>query len=422
MNNNKKIILFCAYGGGHAQIIYPVIKALINSHIYISQKIDYVFLSPPASINFCKEKNLNYLTYKDFIDKEKDKLAFEYGEILSKTNHSKELKVHISESKAYLGLCYQDLIHRFGKKEAEKRFAKKNRHAFLPISIMERVVDYLNPVYIVTTNSPKTEAALIEVSNRKKIENLIITDLFSGLPGYFLKAKNISFLNKFSRDLFSKNKFVDKKISKFHITGNPTFDKFKHFRREKNKSWIEKNFQKPLRKKIILHADMPSYVDSENNILKIRDLKEIKDEMEICYNACIKNDCIYIVRPHPTQDKYFYQEWVEDKKYAFYGGSQDLHELIVNIDLLVARTTTVALEAIYLRKKVLQIDSNYHKDYPLTKMGVAWESKLHNNFSHSMSLALKKDERHRNIMLKIEKLFPFENSAIKILQVIFKDL
>ena len=185
MLGKKQTILFVTYGGGHVKMVIPIIKELQNKH----HEYNIEVLGLPSSLNVLRSSNIKCFGFDKYIDYLKDKDAIEWGNELAANNHSKNLGILLHESVAYLGLCYKDLVVRLGKKNAKKEFQKKGRNAFFPLTVMKRIIDDISPNLVITTNSPRSEAAAIEIANSYSIETLAMTDLFTGLSDYKINSK-----------------------------------------------------------------------------------------------------------------------------------------------------------------------------------------------------------------------------------------
>lgn len=416
----KKKILFVTYGGGHAPMVCPIVHKLRESSEYKVGELQIKVLSLPAAKQILKSNQIECFGFDDYLDEKIDADAIEWGTELAKTNHSPHTGASIQESIAYLGLSFKDLVVRFGKEEADKLFKEKARHSFHPITIMERIFDDIKPDFVVATNSPRAEAAAIEVANARGIENLIVTDLFSGLKGYVLRANHVTFINEFAYNMFKDNKLLDDNYSNFHFTGSPAFDKIIKMPKTKDSEWICKNFPESVGKNIILHADMPAYVNpiSKNSYFKTD--SEIIEEINACYEATLKNDAIYLIRPHPSQNRDIYKNWLNGKNHAFLASDFDLHELLCNVDIVIARSTTVILEAIYMEKRVIQLDYDFHTDMPLVKIGVAWGINSYSELENTIKNALCDDKKLEEIRNSIKKNLPLELASPKIVDLILR--
>ncbi|MGE0754104.1 MAG: hypothetical protein AB7L92_02990 [Alphaproteobacteria bacterium] len=412
----KKNLLFVTYGGGHAHMVYPVVHALRKRTDALTVHV----LGLPAAKHTLKANGIEPLGFNDYLDKEKDADALEWGRRLAREHHSPTIGIDLEDSVAYLGLCFKDLVTRLGLEEAEKLFAQQSRRAFYPLTIMERIFADLAPDMVITSNSPRSEAAAIATANAQGITSMIMTDLFTGLGDYPLVAQHITFLNEVAKDMFIADGLVDERISQCYITGNPAFDKILDLPKDKDAEWLQQHFPQAGGAPLVLHADMPAYWDPIKKCSHIKSQQEILGEMEACYNATVANDAVYLVRPHPSQDRAFYARWVDAHPGAYLTAECNLHELLANIDLLVARTTTVGLEAAIMEKKILQLDADFHADMPLASMGIAWGVNSYGELVAAIASALKDDKKLEKINKKVKQLLPREQAAAKIADIILE--
>jgi hypothetical protein len=407
-------ILFVTYGGGHAHMVYPVVHALRAS----KERLEVSVLGLTAAREILKRNGVESFGFSAILDPIADADAITWGTELSKEHHSEKSGAEPSESIAYLGLSFKDLVIREGEAKARQLLKEKGRHAFFPEGVMKRIFERVCPDFVVTTSSPRSEAAAIANANEQGIRNLAMTDLFSGIADYKLRARNITFLSPLARDMWVANGFVDPSISKLHITGNPAFDRLLSSQGSGQAGWIQKEFP-GAKNAVALHADAPAYWDPSRKREHLRNDKEILEEMDAVYRATIDHRMTYLVRPHPSQPDELYEKWLKGKPDAFLASKQDLYSLLRNITVLVVRTSTVGLEAAYLGKAVLQLDSDFHTDMPLAKLGVAWGA---NSFAEISSVM-------RGIISSVSlgqggggKSLPREPAAAKIAHIITEAL
>jgi hypothetical protein len=403
-------------------MVYPVVKALRQSDAFADGQLDVQVLALPAATYTLQSRGIETLGFKDFLDPVKDADALAWGVLLAKQHHSPTTGIDYDDSVAYLGLCYQDLIVRFGESKASELMAKQGRQVFFPLTVMERIFDQLQPDFVVTSNSPRSEAAALVVANQRAIETLAMTDLFTGLGGYLIKAQNITFLNETARDMFVADGLVDPAISSFFCTGNPAFDRIKVSTPEIDQTWMARHFPLVGKRKVVLHADMPAWWDAHSNCSHFKTDAEILVELDACHSATIANGCVYLVRPHPSQDRAFYESWLVDRTDAFLAVDCDLHELLTHVDLLLARTTTVGLEAALMHKRVLQLESAIHTDLPLAAMGVAWGSRGMSDLPQEIGHALADDSGFAEVLAQINRVLPTEPAALKIADIVLSKL
>lgn len=409
-----RTVLFATYGGGHAHMVIPVAKLLEN------MGMNSVVLAMPAAKAIIAQSGLRMLDFTDLL--EGDAEATAYGQELAAIHHSPTIGVELEDSVAYLGLCFKDLVQRYGREGADALMAEKGRHAFFPVSVMERLLDKVKPDMVVTTNSPRSEAAAIAVAKGRGLPTLIMTDLFSGMPDYVMQAQHITFLNDFARDMSVANGLADPGISQLHLTGNPAFDKLLTLPRQLVAGWMEQHVPGAAGRKTVLHADMPAYVDVPNRRSHIKTDEEIAAEMEACWQAAQACGAVYLVRPHPSQNRAFYAEWVEGRPHAHLAAECDLHELLIHADVLVCRSTTVGLEAAYLGCRIVQLEPQTHADMPLHGMGVAWGAGSYGELAQSIKIALDDNKQLEEIHRNVKQRLPSEAAADKIAAIIAQQL
>ena len=403
-------------------MVAPVVHALRQDQDLSRNKLKIRVLALPAAKAILDNSNVESFTFTNYLDKEIDTDAIKWGEELTKVHHSPSSGIDIRDSIAYLGLSYKDLVLRLGQTEAKVLVEKKGRHAFYPLTIMERIFDDVQPDFVVTTNSPRSEAAAIETANQRGVDNMIMTDLFTGLGDYTLKAKNISFLNRFAKDMFARDGLVDEELSTFHFTGNPAFDRLLSLPRDEEPGWLSRNFAKANGNQSVLHADIPAYWDPQEKCSHFKSDTEFLEELDAAYDAAVTNGAIYLIRPHPSQELGLYSRWIKNRKNAYLAVDIDLHTLLRNISLLLVRTSTVGLEAAYLQKRVLQLDCDFHTDLPLEKMGIAWGVNSYDKLADEVENALGDSQRYVKIKKQIRKVLPHEPAADKLARIVLEKL
>jgi hypothetical protein len=167
---------------------------------------------------------------------------------------------------------------------------------------------------------------------------------------------------------------------------------------------------------------MPAYWDPVNRRSHFKTEAETLAELDACYGAAQANKANYLVRPHPSQDRAFYAQWVSGKPNAQLAVDCDLHTLLVHADLLVARTTTVGLEAAMMHGRILQLDCDFHTDLPLAAMGIAWGVNGYAELPLEMGKALADEKGFHRITQRIDEVLPAEPAATKIADIILSKL
>ena len=417
----RKRVLFVTYGGGHVHMVYPVVQALWQREAVTSGQLDVQVLAMPAAVHTLRSKGIGSVGFNDFLDTMRDSAALAWGRELAKKHHSPTIGVAYEDSVAYLGLCFQDLVERHGQAKASDLMETQGRQAFMPLTVMARIFDRLQPDLVVTTNSPRSEAAAIAVANDRGIVTMAMTDLFTNMgSGYLIKAKHVTFLNDTARQMFQDDGLVDPSISSFYNTGNPAFDRIRP--REQDSAWMDRHFPLVAGRKVVLHADMPAWFDPVQKCAHLKTEEEALTELQACYAATLANGAAYLVRPHPSQRRALYERWMEGRTDVFLAAECDLHELLAHTDLLLARTTTVGLEAALMHRRVLQLDAASHPDLPLAAMGMAWGSRGMSELPLEVGHALADNKGFDRILTQIREKLPIEAAAAKITDIILSKL
>jgi hypothetical protein len=211
-----KSVLFVCYGSGHVRMVLPVARAL-----QASGRASVQVLALTTAAAAVREAGLPLLQVKDFVEAG-DEVALRQGERLATGLGA---VADLEETKAYLGLSYVELEAEHGAEEAANRYARDGRQAFLPVRLLERILQRVRPDLVVATNSPRGERAAILAAGRLGLPSVCIVDLFAidevrwiGQPGY---ADRICVLNDRVRDFLVQ---AGRKPAEVAVTGNPAFD------------------------------------------------------------------------------------------------------------------------------------------------------------------------------------------------------
>lgn len=351
----KKIFLVC-YGGGHVNMIIPVVKELLRSGFHVQ----VLGLTTARSVLIKNDiKCVGYFHYRFlFEDWEKIKAI---GENLVKGLPCND-DIPIEESVAYMGLSYWDLEQKLGRTEAFELYKLKGRYCFNQTTILEKIISYEKPDYLITTNSPRSELASLIASNSLKIPNGCIIDQYHEAT-YGNRFKESHFIDHFFVPLpEDKNNLQELGIneSRISISGNPAFEN--HFDIQyinESNQLIERYFKE---KSIVLtYACTPTYSDYfyiDNDVINYLQ-KLVRKHQNIGI----------IVRFHPN-DK-ITSEFKDN--IFFSNSSQNIASILHSSDIIVSQGSTVGLEGKVLGKKIIQLHDSRLKE-PIcdqTSMGVA---------------------------------------------------
>jgi hypothetical protein len=211
-----KKVLFACYGSGHVRMVLPVAKALHESG---RAQVKVLGLTTAAPV--VREAGLPLLQFKDFVAPG-DEDALAHGRRLASAMSG---VADMEETVAYLGLSFADLAADVGVAEAQRRYDRDGRQAFLPRATLERILGRERPDLVVATNSPRGERAAIEAARALGLPSVCLVDLFAvdevrwiGRPGY---AERVCVLNESVRAFIVA---AGRRPGEVVVTGNPAFD------------------------------------------------------------------------------------------------------------------------------------------------------------------------------------------------------
>ncbi|WP_299968635.1 hypothetical protein [uncultured Roseobacter sp.] len=408
-------VLFVAYGGGHAQMVTPVIKAL-------GDRARIAVLALPSAIAHFRRSNIPALTFADLLDPTTDQNALAWGEALAQQHHADHTGIARSQSVAYLGLSYADLVGRLGSSEAEARMARMGRHAFHPITVLDRALDLVQPRVVVATNSPRAEAAAIEAGNLRGLSTLSMTDVFMAMKHHRNQAQDITYLNRFAMENLARIGIVNPDRSQAHFTGNPAFDALFKTPAASDRAWQAAEFPDAKDKPVFLFADMVSWVEAGTNASHTQTEAQVAAQLEACADAAEQAGVILAIRPHPSQDPGPHERIVSERAACVLARHQPLHDLLRNVEGVIARSSTVALETVILRQKLLQLEPDKHPDMPLASLGTAWGVPEMSELAQVIETALADTTEWRSIKSRIEHHFPAQIASEAIADLILHRL
>lgn len=342
-------------------MVLPVAQAL-----QASGRAKPIILALTTAAPVARETGFEVLQFKHFVDP-CDQAALTKGHELML-----EMKAPIcdpEETKAYLGLSFQDLVQDRGLQSAETEYKLRGRQAFLPTGTLRRIIQKIEPNVVVATNAPRAERAAIIASGQLGIPSICLVDLFAideiewiGQPGY---AQRICVLNNLVRDSFIEK---GRKPDEIVITGNPGFDALNteesiragRILREKN-LWSEKLvILWPAQTEPSIH---PFRKTSGDPLLPARILENLT--LWVINNP----KSILCVRSRAGEEK---PNLPTHERILSTGQDWPLAPLLHATDMVVTLTSTIGLEGHLTGCHVIQVTGSVFDDsMPLMRYGVA---------------------------------------------------
>lgn len=314
----KKKILFVAYGGGHVNMIVPVVKALMQR-----PDVEVAVLGLTTAGPVLAGAGIPYLGFRDIVEPG-DEAALAWGARLSEGVNSD--LVPREETVAYMGLSYADLEAQHGAESAARLYAEKGRHVFLPVGALERLLRKLRPDLVVATNAPRAERAAILAANRLAIPTVCLLDLYPTEDGIGV-AENWcgTRICVLSDDVRQNLVRLGRDGAHIVVTGNPAFDK--HYLHA-----AQRDCERFGRDEIVVGLAsniLPGLPDGALQAAMFEQLQAL----------CAEKGYRLAVRQHPNETR-----WT-DMGAAVNCNSMPIETFLGSLDMLVTFPSTIALEA-----------------------------------------------------------------------------
>jgi hypothetical protein len=214
---DSPIWLFVSYGAGHVNALLPVAKRVMQ--LGIARPI---YLALTSATEVVRASGVPMLGFQNFLADADDRArakGLELADELQMPTCDRE------ESIAYLGMSYVDLEDRLGPAEAAMEFRRYGRQAFLPLGVLHRILQAVQPALVITTNSPRAEQAALQSAQALGVPSACVVDLLGiwergrlAQPGY---ADALCVLNAGVRDCLVA---AGRPHADVFVTGNPAFD------------------------------------------------------------------------------------------------------------------------------------------------------------------------------------------------------
>ena len=352
-------ILVVTYGGGHVNMMLPVIKQLQ----LLGYQVTVLGLTTAGQV--LQRNGIEYIGFKDLLGYSAHRSqAIEMG--LALVPEAVEgAPVSHEETVAYHGLSYQELCQQEGERQAEKLYKQARRQAFCPVLLLQRFIEHLAPDVVVTTNSPRAEQAALTAASGMGIPTVAVVDMFAIRSFKWLlpTASRICVLNN------AVQKFLQEKgasTGQVVVTGNPSFDGFVKQAQQQDLSAERKRFT-------ILWASQfePEYfaeLDVPGNPMLPR-------QIETQLIRAVDNNAGWhlIARNHPNEPPITYPSQVEVSP-----SSEDLMSLLSRVDVVVTMTSTVGFQGLICGAKLITVGGSafealapFHEIVPCVKLSRA---------------------------------------------------
>ena len=376
-------ILFASYGAGHVKALIPVAEELKK------RGHDVIFFAFTTAFHELKKYDFKVYKVSDFIHLIDKKTILKLGN--KYFNGKKSKLVSYKETISYYGLGMFDLIKKFDTDKAERLYLNKERHAFNPIDSMGKVLDFLDPDILISTNSPRYERAIIKAARIKKIYSIVINDLFAIDEFKWLSKNNfgnkICVVNNYVKDfLVEKGRKPDSIV----VTGNPNFiSRKKKTRLAPTKKTLKEFYKIKKNQKVILWASQT--VPEINKINGLKGDKSLPNNIlkKLFEISAYRKDLFFITRMHPSEKKEFK---INETDNFIVSKKDDVYDDILISNIAIVINSSIGYQAFLEQKKIIQvINSNLSNSSPYSKMGIASALEDINFFEEKLDFVLSED-------------------------------
>mgnify|MGYP001213446522 FL=1 len=360
-------VLFVSYGGGHIGMVLPVIRELEALVPGVQCKL------MALTTGHLKAKAIrpDALGYKDFLHLVDAKAVYQWGERLSAGNTSPD--VPQEETIAYLGINYLDLVTRYGEAGAAERYREQGRYGFEPLRFMHKVIEALEPDVVVSTNSPRSERAALDVARSLGIPTIGMVDLFGLDTDTYVvhetKPDWTCVISEGVRQRLIARGFPEGGVV---VTGNPAFDGlFDPGNRSLAQLFLAERGWEDLRP-ILFAGHWEPVAHPATDVLVGQALPR---EIEAVLRRHVKarEGLALIVRYHPSDWTRYPRLPDEPRIYFSEPPRQPIHPLILASAVVVVQTSTVGLESAVGGRPVISVENSpaAHVWFSLAQQGVS---------------------------------------------------
>lgn len=362
---NKKILIV-TYGGGHVNLLVPIIKKLRSEGKY-----DLTILGLSVARTVLEREGIAFKTYNDYYDPRLDRDIIPLGEALADRWHTGGLGFSRRDSVIYFGFCMRDLIRMEGEEKAWSIVSETGRQAFSPVHIMERIIDRERPDLLLTGICPRSERAAIEVCRKKKIPSIACHDYLATEKRHHVDSDIMMVMCEITRRNLVKSGYESKRII---VVGQPAFDDILSKNRLLKKDAILEKLEIPKNRRIVVLATQPTK-DGSGISMGERMFKATAEAL--LSMGDYKRYCL-VVKPHPCEGLASYKDLSQH-----YEGRLDcvftdtnVRHLIKVSDVMITFYSTVGFESVLMGKPLIQLNVMGHKNpVPLFEYGVSVEAR-----------------------------------------------
>ena len=348
-------LLAVTYGGGHVAMVLPVLRELRNRRPDLEIHLLALTTARAAA---AAEFGANAFGFAELLARWPDaKAELEGRRLLDESRHP---AVAEDESIAYLGLNWIDLVRECGEEQARNRYAQQGRGAFYPIGTMRRLLAELRPDFVLATNSPRAEQAVLQAAVEADIPSLALFDLFpiehDPYAARPVLAHHTVVISPAACDVLTR---AGMHRSSIVVAGNPAFDSLEDPAHHASARRLRKRLGWE-KKWVVLYAGYAEPVASDRWPSGTAFPVAIED----CLRAWVKahSDTALIIRQHPNNWHLFCGVWDarghDPRVHVSMPAESGVEESILASDVVVVQVSTVGVQAAVAGRRVLSMEES----------------------------------------------------------------
>lgn len=337
-------ILFCSYGGGHVAAILPVLNAMKER----GHECLYLALTTAGSV--AERSSVPHVKVINYVDMNESCIQ-QWGLRLASRHHTDGKGISQEDSVAYLGTSFCDLARDVGEDVAWDRYEREGLNAFCPVHFMRGVLKKEQPDFVVATNSPRMEKAVLRAAYQLGIPSLCMVDLFGLLEESWLSRPDNGHLLSVARpDIANRLVAAGRERKDIFLTGSPIFDQLVDPSLPvAGKNWREERGVAP-EDVLVFWAEQPEPPDPELP-------RRVRNYLaEVCH----RNGWKLVVRLHPSSTDASKEVLPEGVLQSY--AHEPLTHVIHACDIGVTLTSTVGWELLLSSKPLLVISISCYSD------------------------------------------------------------
>ena len=403
-----KKILLVTYGGGHSNIINPILNEFKN------EKIELVCLALTDAYESLRHYNKydsiqikKISSYSNLFNQDLPDIKY-WGNFIVNTMDRKKI-IDLDESILYLGLSMLELVRLYGTNKAIHLYKERGRTVFLPEIISRKIIKFERPDIVFATNSPRMEKSIILAAIQLKIKNFQINDLF-GYEAINIVSENIIVMND-----FVKKEVELKRKCNLYTLGQPALEASYNKIRNIDENLLKKNNSlDPEKINITFFTQQLLYKDENGVVLGLKDNDIIINAYYNLFKKLRKYSKFEIfLRTHPNQDASIYNKLLKLSKHL--NPIMSSFESIKISDIVIIQDSTIGLEALISNKIVFTFEEEGNLSPAYKRPPFNYFSNIDNLFNSIINFEKFKSLKSNDINLPL-------NSAKKIKQLLINSL